>query len=110
MKQPEKRPPEPDRVRVDVWLWRARFCKTRAASSRLVSEGGVRVMRDELARRLDKPSQTVACGDTLVFPQDGALRMVKVTLLGERRGPPAEAKTLYADLDGELRARLDGLS
>ena len=110
MKQAMKREPEPARVRVDVWLWRARFCKTRAAASRLVSEGGVRVIRDNLARRLDKASATLACGDTLVFPQDGGLRMVRVEQLGVRRGPPTEARTLYSDLEDQLRARMDGLA
>src|SRR5262249_54624459 len=58
-----------DRVRIDVWLWRARFAKTRAAAARLVAEGGVRRIRDPHARRLDKPSVTLACGDVLVLPQ-----------------------------------------
>ena len=101
---------EPDRQRVDVWLWRARFAKTRAAASRLVAEGGVRLVRDDTPRRLDKASATVAPGDTLVFPQNGALRMVRVERLGDRRGPPSEAQTLYSDLEGQLRARLDGLA
>ena len=98
------------RQRVDIWLWRARFAKTRAAASRLVAEGGVRLVRDGATRRLDKASATLACGDALVFPQDGGLRMVRVEGLGVRRGPPAEAQTLYSDLEERLRTRLDGLA
>ena len=96
-----------ERQRVDVWLWRARFAKTRAAAARLVAEGGVRVLRDGAARRLDKPSATLAIGDELVFPQDGELRSVRVEKLPARRGPPEEARGLYADLDVLLRARAD---
>jgi ribosome-associated heat shock protein Hsp15 len=89
-----------DRVRVDVWLWRARFAKTRAAASRLVSEGGVRVVRqDGASRALDKPSAEIGPGDKILFPQRGGIRGVEVVAAGARRGPPAEARTLYSDLD-----------
>lgn len=89
-----------DRVRVDVWLWRARFVKTRAAASRLVSEGGVRVVRpDGASRALDKPSVEIGPGDKLLFRQRGALRSVAVTAIGVRRGPATEARTLYRDAD-----------
>ena len=110
MRAPAKAAPEPERCRVDVWLWRARFAKTRAAASRLVTEGGVRLVRDNASRRLDKASAAVAPGDALVFPQNGGLKMVRIEQLGRRRGPPEEARALYSDLEGELRARLDGLS
>jgi ribosomal 50S subunit-recycling heat shock protein len=87
-----------ERQRVDVWLFRARFAKTRAAAGRLVSEGGVRLIRDGSSRQLEKPSVEVAVGDGLIFPQGAKLRSVKIHGLGERRGPSAEARTLYADL------------
>lgn len=98
-----------ERQRVDVWLWRARFAKTRAAAARLVSEGGVRVVRAGAGRRLDKPSATVSPGDALVFSHDGVLRMIEIKELGTRRGPAAEARALYSDLEG-LQARLDGVA
>ncbi len=110
MKPAKSAPAEPERCRIDVWLWRARFAKTRAAATRLVTEGGVRLMRDNAPRRLDKASALVAVGDAVIFPHNSGLKMVRIEQLGARRGPPAEAKTLYADLEGELRARLDGLS
>lgn len=89
-----------ERVRIDVWLWRARFAKTRAAASRMVSEGGVRVVRrDGLARRLEKPSAEIGCGDAVLFPARGQVRGVRVLALGARRGPPAEARTLYCDIE-----------
>ena len=88
------------RVRIDVWLWRARFVKTRAAAGRLVSEGGVRVIRqDGASRALDKPSAEIGPGDKILFPQGSTIRSVEVVGTGARRGPPAEARALYSDLD-----------
>lgn len=89
------------RQRIDLWLFRARFTKTRAEAARLVTEGGVRLMHDGAARRIEKPSAEVMVGDALVFSMRGALRAVRVDGLGERRGPPAEARTLYSELDAE---------
>ena len=89
-----------ERIRIDIWLWRARIAKTRAAASRLVSEGGVRVIRQDGASRVvGKPSTEIAPGDRIVFPERGKIRGVEVVGLGARRGPPAEARGLYADLD-----------
>lgn len=88
-----------ERVRIDVWLWRARFAKTRAAAARLVSEGGVRVVRqDGASRALDKPSTEIGPGDKILFPEKGAIRSVAVVGTGARRGPPAEARGLYSEL------------
>jgi len=93
-----------ERQRIDVWLFRARFVKTRAAASRLVSEGGVRLVHDGVPRRLGKPSVEVAAGDALLFAQRGKLVAIKVEALGARRGPAAEARTLYSELDAEAFA------
>ena len=67
----------PARQRVDIWLWHARFTKSRALATKLVTEGGVRLMRDGASRQLEKPSVEVKPGDALVFPLRGALRAVK---------------------------------
>jgi ribosomal 50S subunit-recycling heat shock protein len=88
-----------DAARVDVWLWRARFFKTRSLSARFVDEGRVRLTRSGQEVRLDKPSRTVKVGDILVFAIGGRLIAVTVEAMGERRGPPAEARTLYSLLD-----------
>jgi len=88
-----------DSVRADVWLWRARFCKTRSLAARLIEEGRVRLSRDGQESRLDKPARTVKAGDGLVFALGGRLVAVKVEALGVRRGPPAEARSLYSELD-----------
>lgn len=92
------------RQRVDLWLFRARFAKTRAAASRLVTEGGVRLVHNGVARLIDKPSVEVAPGDALLLPQRGRLTAVKVEGLSERRGPANEARKLYRELDAETLA------
>ncbi|MBX9745863.1 MAG: RNA-binding S4 domain-containing protein [Hyphomonadaceae bacterium] len=86
-----------ERQRVDVWLFRARLAKTRAEAARLVSEGGVRLVHNGQARRLEKPSAEIEPGDTLVMPGRAGLRTVEVRALGPRRGPAAEARRLYAE-------------
>ena len=93
-----------ERQRIDVWLFRARFVKTRAAATRLVSEGGVRLVHDGVPRRLEKPSVEVAVGDVLMFTHGGKLIAIEVKALGARRGPPAEARALYSELDAETLA------
>ena len=90
---------EADACRADVWLWRARFFKTRSLAARFVDEGRVRLTRTGQEHRLDKPARPVKIGDQLVFAVGGKLVAVTVEGLGERRGPPAEARTLYSTLD-----------
>jgi ribosome-associated heat shock protein Hsp15 len=87
-----------DSCRVDVWLWRARFFKTRSLAARFVEEGRVRLTRSGLETRLDKPSRSVKVGDGLVFAVGGRLIAVAVEGLGERRGPASEARELYSPL------------
>jgi ribosome-associated heat shock protein Hsp15 len=101
---------EADRVRVDVWLWRARFAKTRATATDLIIAGGVRLMRDGQTRRLEKASAMVSVGDVLVFQQGEGLCTVEVLALGARRGPAAEARALYRDLGAHLRNEPDPLA
>jgi ribosome-associated heat shock protein Hsp15 len=89
---------EAERQRVDVWLFRARFVKTRAAAAALVAEGGLRLVRAGVARRVEKPSVEVGPGDALVFMRAGVLHTIEVASLPRRRGPPAEARALYRDV------------
>lgn len=88
-----------DSVRADVWLWRARFCKTRSLAARLVEEGRVRVRRGGVESRLDKPARPLKCGDSLVFALGGRLHAVRIEGLGARRGPASEARALYSPLE-----------
>lgn len=89
---------EGEACRLDVWLSRARFFKTRSIAARFVEEGRVRLSRGAGEARLDKPSRTVRCGDGLVFAIGGRLIAVRVERLGERRGPAREAQSLYSPL------------
>ena len=89
-----------DACRADVWLWRARFFKTRSLAAHFIDEGRIRLTRAGQESRLDKPARPVKVGDALVFALGGRLIAVTVAGLGERRGPAAEARTLYAALDG----------
>ena len=88
-----------DACRADVWLWRARFFKTRSLAAKVCEEGRVRLTRSGQESRLDKPARPVKVGDSLVFALGGRLTAVRVEAIGERRGPPAEARTLYSALD-----------
>jgi ribosomal 50S subunit-recycling heat shock protein len=90
---------EADSCRADVWLWRARFFKTRSMAARFVEDGRVRLTRTGQQSRLDKPARPVKVGDHLVFAIGGRLVAVTVEALGERRGPPAEARALYSTLE-----------
>ena len=86
-------------LRVDVWLWRARFFKTRSLAARMIEEGRVRLTRAGAETRLDKPARPVRPGDALIFALDGRLTAIRIEALGERRGPPAEARMLYTALE-----------
>jgi ribosome-associated heat shock protein Hsp15 len=88
-----------DSLRIDVWLWRARFFKTRSLAARIVEDGRVRITRAGQESRVDKPARAVKPGDELVFALSGRLTAVRVVALGERRGPPVEARTLYEPLE-----------
>ena len=84
--------------RADVWLWRARFFKTRSLSARFIEEGRVRLVRGDVPTRLDKSSRSLRPGDGLVLALGGRLIAVKVENLGARRGPATEARDLYSEL------------
>ena len=84
----------PDSLRLDKWLWHARFFKTRTLAARQVSDGKVRVN----SVRVSKPARSIVPGDVLTFPQAKAIRVIRVLALGDRRGPAPEAQALYEDL------------
>lgn len=93
-----------ERMRIDIWLWRARFFKARAAAAEAVETHGLRIERDGQVRRIDKPATPVEAGDVLSFAAPSGRRLVRVTSLPERRGPPAEAALCYEALEaGDAR-------
>ncbi|MFP6718441.1 MAG: RNA-binding S4 domain-containing protein [Alphaproteobacteria bacterium] len=81
-------------MRLDKWLWYARFSKSRTTATLLCTDGRVRINR----RRISKAHAPVRIGDVLTFPQAKKIRVVRVLSLGRRRGPATEAATLYEDL------------
>jgi ribosome-associated heat shock protein Hsp15 len=88
-----------DACRIDVWLWRARFFKTRSLAARIVEGGGVRLARGEARSSVDKPSRSVRCGDVVTFAQGPKWIAVRVEAFGQRRGPATEARALYTLLN-----------
>ena len=94
-------------IRADVWLWRARFFKSRSLAARFLDEGRVRLTRDGTETRIDKCARPLRIGDRLVFAVGGRLTAVELLGLGERRGPPAEARTLYRALEARGEAETD---
>ena len=82
------------KIRLDKWLYHARFFKTRTLAAKVVTGGHVRVNSTKVA----KASHGVAVGDVLTFPQAKAIRVVRIAAFGDRRGPATEAQVLYSDL------------
>lgn len=82
-------------LRIDKWLWFARFFKTRSLAASVVAAGEVSVNGTVIT----KVSALVRVGDELVFPTGKRRRRVTVLALGERRGPAPEAQALYREED-----------
>ncbi|MFW8594812.1 RNA-binding S4 domain-containing protein [Cribrihabitans neustonicus] len=82
------------KIRIDKWLWQARFFKTRSLAAKQIGAGHVRING---AKAL-KPAQSVAPGDVLTFAQGRVIRVVRVEAIGARRGPAPEAQALYFDM------------
>jgi ribosome-associated heat shock protein Hsp15 len=83
------------KLRLDKWLWQARFFKSRSLAAELIEAGSVRVN----GTRISRPGRDIGTGDVLTFPQGTRIRLVRILALGVRRGPAAEAQMLYLDLD-----------
>ena len=81
-------------IRLDKWLFQARFLKSRGLAADLIAEGKVRVN----GQPTDKPARAVGSGDVLTFALHGRVRVVRILDPGERRGPAPEAQGLYEDL------------
>jgi ribosome-associated heat shock protein Hsp15 len=89
--------------RIDKWLWFARIAKTRTLAQKLAVSGHLRVNRE----RSDSASRLVKSGDTLTIATEGSVRVLRVRGLGQRRGPPAEARQLYDELSAAKGARIE---
>ncbi len=89
------------RVRIDKWLWAARFFKTRALAARACELG-----RIESNGQQAKPSREVRIGDLLQVKTEGGDFQVEVLALSAMRGPAAVARTLYQETEASRESRL----
>lgn len=81
-------------IRLDKWLWQARFFKSRSLSAAAVAEGHLRVNSQPVSRG----AHPLKIGDVLTFPQGTEVRVIRVLSLGLRRGPASEAQALYLNV------------
>ncbi|MDO9224720.1 MAG: RNA-binding S4 domain-containing protein [Pseudomonadota bacterium] len=89
------------RVRLDKWLWAARFYKTRALAHEAIENGRARLEGERV-----KPGREVRVGDVLTLRLNDLEWVVTVRQLSERRGPASEARLLYAESEDSQAARL----
>jgi ribosome-associated heat shock protein Hsp15 len=89
-----------NQVRIDKWLWAARFFKTRGGATEAVLGGRVHVNGERA-----KPSKPVRAGDTIEVTIGTVRRTVAVTEVAERRGPASVAATMYAETPESRAAR-----
>jgi ribosome-associated heat shock protein Hsp15 len=87
-------------VRIDKWLWAARFFKTRSMAQQAVRGGHV-----EVNGRAVKPSRAISVGDRLRITRGETVFELRVDALSERRGPAAQARTLYTESEDSVRRR-----
>jgi ribosome-associated heat shock protein Hsp15 len=90
-----------DRVRIDKWLWAARFFKSRALASKACELG-----RIESSGQSVKPSREVRAGDLLRVKNESGEFQVEVLVLSEMRGPAVVAQTLYREPEASREQRL----
>jgi ribosome-associated heat shock protein Hsp15 len=90
-----------DRVRIDKWLWAARFFKTRTLATRACELG-----RIESNGQAAKPAREVRVGDLLKVKNDSGDFQVEVLVLSEVRGPAAVAQALYRETEASRELRL----
>lgn len=89
------------RLRLDKWLWQARFFKTRGMAADMIESGRCRIN----GQRTTKPGHGILVGDVLTFIQANEVRIVRVLALGERRGPATEAQLLFHEIARAERVR-----
>ena len=88
----------PPVLRLDKWLWFARFFKSRTLAAKLCQSRRIRINRTVIG----KSKTLISEGDIVTFPKGSYVRIIKILKLGKRRGPALEAKTLYEDLEPPL--------
>ena len=89
-----------ERLRIDKWLWSARFYKTRSLASEDIDKGRVQVNGQEV-----KPARELKVGDTVAVRREGLTRTVVVRGLSNQRGPAPVAQQLYEETPDSVRER-----
>ncbi|MEO7085537.1 MAG: RNA-binding S4 domain-containing protein [Gemmatimonadaceae bacterium] len=89
-----------DRVRLDKWLWAARFYKTRGIASEAIASGKIEVNGDR-----PKPAKTLKVGDEVRLRQGPYEHILIVRILSDRRGPATVAQTLYSETEASKAER-----
>ena len=84
-----------DTIRLDKFLWFARIVKTRALAQTMAEGGRLRLA----GRVVDRAHASVRVGDVLSFAQRGQVRVLRIEAIPVRRGPPAEARALYSEVE-----------
>ena len=93
-------------LRLDKWLWFARFFKSRTLAAKFCQTGRVRINKITIG----KSKTLISEGDVLSFPKGSQICIIKILKLGERRGPALEAEKLYENLGSPLdKKKLDDL-
>lgn len=88
-------------LRIDKWLWAARFFKTRSLAAEAVSGGKVHINGQRC-----KPSRDVRLGDVITISKDQNLWEIRVTDLNKQRRPAKEAVQLYSEDESSINQRL----
>lgn len=91
---------EPDSVRLDKWLWSARFYKTRQLAAEAIKGGHVEVNGGRA-----KPARTIRVGDAIEVRKGPFVHDISVLALRERRVSAKEAQTLYSESEASIAAR-----
>jgi ribosome-associated heat shock protein Hsp15 len=90
-----------ERIRIDKWLWHARFYRSRVLAQQASASGLIRVN----GVRVEKPSAGVGPGDIVTVPRGREILAVRIEGIAERRGGSADAQKLYRIVDGSLLDR-----
>ena len=89
-----------EKLRIDKWLWAARFYKTRSLATEEIDKGRVRINDTEV-----KPAKEVKVGDTVVLRQGPVTRTLVVRGITDKRGGAPVAQLLYAELEASIKLR-----
>ncbi len=89
-------------VRIDKWLWAARFYKTRSLAKKKIEQGKIKVNGQR-----SKPARTIEIGDQVSIKKGQVQWVVNVLELSEQRGPAKVAQTLYQETEASQKARED---